>query len=152
MVEPKEPLLHPHDFWVVYHARSIFQRRIESGPHKLGDGRVHPSLCLEGAEGKAGVCVGAWLHQPLKQGHVQRVLMSTGIRALQLVVVDLRPQLQVVSNQNGMFDRRKQGRQNMSLKNLARLFAHHDLASKLPQHGQVSGEACCCRPNNVCFV
>jgi hypothetical protein len=90
---------------------------------------VHSSLGFQRAEWKPQVCQVWRLDEPFEQGRVEGILSAPGICALKLVVLYLRAQLKMVTDQDGMFDRRQQCRQDVRLQYLSSFLAQHDLAS-----------------------
>jgi hypothetical protein len=47
-----------------------------------------------------------WSNETLKQRDVEGVSLASGVVVLKLVVVDLRPKLLMIADQDGMFDTR----------------------------------------------
>jgi hypothetical protein len=70
---------------------------------------------------------------------------------LQLIVVDLGPELFVIANKNGMFNTRKECCKYMRLKNFPSLFAYHNFCSHPPEHFDVSRQTCGCYSDDVCL-
>jgi hypothetical protein len=105
MVKPEKPLLHSYNLWVYGHGWRILQVRIQRVSDELGYRWMHSSLRFQAAERNLDPDAIIRLHQALKQRPVQRVLASCLALARQIIVLDLRPKLLMIADEDHLLER-----------------------------------------------
>jgi hypothetical protein len=83
---------------------------------------MHAPLCFQGAVRQSSDSVPG-KDEALKEGNIQRVLLPLWIVMLELIAIDMGSQLLMISNQDRVFDGRKEGSQEVCFQDLARFFA-----------------------------
>src|SRR4051812_17054631 len=115
MVKPEQSLLHVYDGWIAFHGRRVFQAGIQRISNQLRNRWMHAALCLQArVRDPDPSCIVR--DEPLKQRNIQRIPLSVSTVAVQPVILDVRPELKMIADEDSMLYGGHECRQYVRLK------------------------------------